>query len=165
MLNLKDILKGRVVILCVGNIERGDDGVGPHLARLIKGNVVHEVIDAGTTPENHTGVIKRLRPDVIVIVDAIYFEGRPGEIRLFSGEELRSGKISTHDVSPKLLIEYLRSCLEAEIYILGIRPGSNKLGEGLSKDVEEAAKRAEALFSPSPYPLPKGERVKSRHDP
>ena len=28
MLDLKDILKGKVVIVCLGNIERGDDGVG-----------------------------------------------------------------------------------------------------------------------------------------
>ena len=146
MLDLKDILKGKVVILCVGNIERGDDSIGPHLAALIKGKVAYEVIDAGTTPENYTGAIKRLRPDVIVIVDAIYFEGKPGEIRLFSGEDLRSGKISTHDVSPKLLIEYLKSSLDAEIYILGIRPGSNKFGEGLTKEVKETVKKVQDLL-------------------
>jgi len=146
MLNLKDILKGKVVILCLGNIERGDDGAGPALASVLEGKVPYEVIDAGVTPENHTGVIKRLNPDTVIIVDALYFEGRTGEIKLFSGEDLRTGKISTHDVSPKLLIEYLRASVDAEIYILGIRPGSNKFGERLSIEVEDAVKKLESAF-------------------
>lgn len=146
MVNLKDILKGKVVILCLGNIERGDDGVGPHVAREIKGKVSCEVIDSGTTPENYTGLIKRLKPDTIIIVDAIYFDGRPGEIRLFSGEDLRTGKISTHDVSPKLLIEYLKSSTGARVFILGIRPESNEFGEGLTKEVDLAVKKLGTLL-------------------
>lgn len=132
MINLKDILKGKVVILCAGNIERGDDGFGPRLAGMIKGKAPYEVIDAGTAPENWTGVVAGLKPDTIIMVDAVYFEGEPGEIKIFSGEDLRSGKISTHDVSPKLLIEYLKESTKADIYVLGIKPQSNKLGEGLS---------------------------------
>jgi len=136
--SLKNILKGKVVILCVGNSERGDDGAGPHLAGAIKGRVPYEVIDAGSAPENWTGVVTGLKPDTIVMVDAVYFEGEPGEIKIFSGEDLRSGKISTHDVSPKLLIEYLKESTKADIYVLGIKPQSNKLGEGLSPCVKLA---------------------------
>lgn len=132
LMRLKDILKGKVVILCIGNIECGDDGAGPYLASMIKGRMPYEVIDAGVSPENWTGVVTRLNPDTIVIVDAIYFDGEPGEIKIFAGEDLRSGKISTHDVSPKLLIEYLKESTRADIYILGIRPESSKLGQGLS---------------------------------
>lgn len=143
MINLKDVLKGKVVILCIGNIERGDDGLGPYLAGMIKGRVPYEVIDAGAAPENWTGVITRLKPDTIVMVDAIYFEGEPGEIRIFSGEDLRSGKISTHDVSPKLLIEYLKESTKADIYVLGIKPEANRFGEGLSKSVKNSLEELE----------------------
>jgi len=136
MINLKDILKGKVVMLCIGNIERGDDGLGPYLARMIKDKAPYEVIDAGVAPENWTGVITRLKPDTIVIVDAIYFEGNPGDVKIFSGEDLRSGKISTHDVSPKLLIEYLKESTKADIYILGIKPESKKFGQGLSPSLK-----------------------------
>ena len=136
MLPIKDILKGKVVILCIGNIECGDDGAGPYLARMIKDKVPYEVIDAGTAPENWTGVITRLKPDTIVIVDAIYFEGSPGDVKIFSGEDLRSGKISTHDVSPKLLIEYLKESTKADIYILGIKPESKKFDQGLSSSIK-----------------------------
>jgi len=138
MINLKDILKEKSVLLCLGNRDRGDDGVGPCLASEIKDKVNFEVIDAGVAPENYTGVIKRLSPDTIVIVDAIYFDGKPGDIRLFSGDDLRVGKISTHDMSPKLLIQYLKSSTNAKIYVLGIRPGSNKFGQELSPEVRAA---------------------------
>jgi len=138
MINLRDILKGKIVILCVGNRDRGDDGVGPYLYDEIKEKTPHEVIDAGVVPENYTGVVTRLKPDAIIIVDAIQFEGEAGEWKLFSGEDLRAGRVSTHDVSPKLLIEYLKSSTNAGIYILGIKPKSNKFGEGLSKEVKNS---------------------------
>jgi len=128
-------------MLCIGNIERGDDGLGPSFAKMLKGKVSYEVIDAGVAPENQTGVIARLKPDTIVIVDAVYFEGEPGDIKIFSEEELGSGKISTHDVSPKLLIEYLKESTGAAIYILGIKPQSNKFGRGLSPSVEKTLER------------------------
>ncbi len=147
MISLKDILKGKIVTLCLGNIDRGDDGVGPHIAGLLKGKVSYEVIDAGVAPENYTGVIKRAKPDTIIIIDAIHFEGRAGEVRIFSGAELCSGKISTHDVSPKLLIEYLASSTDANIYIVGIKPGSNKFGQGLSREVAKTAQSLAKCFT------------------
>jgi hydrogenase 3 maturation protease len=134
MIDVRGILKGKAVIFCLGNPDRGDDGAGHAIAGAIKGKAAYEVIDAGVAPENYTGVIKRLNPDTILIIDAVHFDGLPGEIRLFSGDDLRSGKVSTHDVSPKLLIEYLRESTKAGIYVLGIKPKSNKLGEVLSEE-------------------------------
>jgi hydrogenase 3 maturation protease len=134
--SLTNILKAKVVIVCVGNIERGDDSFGPCLAGKIKDKTPYEVIDAGTTPENWTGAIIRSKPDTIIIVDAVDFDGEVGEIRLFLGEELRSGRISTHDISLKLLIGYLKESTRADIYVLGIKPGSNKLEEGLTPSVK-----------------------------
>jgi len=136
MINLKDILKGKIVMFCIGNIERGDDGLGVRFAMMIKDKVSFEVIDAGTAPENWTGVVTGLKPDTIIMVDAVCFEGKPGDAKIFLGEELGSGKISTHDVSLKLLIEYLKASTEADIYILGIKPLSNKLGKDISLPVK-----------------------------
>ncbi|MDP6686316.1 MAG: hydrogenase 3 maturation endopeptidase HyCI [Candidatus Omnitrophota bacterium] len=146
MLTLKDTLKGKVIVLCLGNLDRGDDGVGPYIAAQIKDKVPYKIIDAGVTPENYTGVIRRLDPDTIVIIDAVQFEGKPGDVKIFLSDELRSGKISTHDVSPKLLIEYLTSSMKAKIYILGIKPKTNKIGEGLSKEALSAVEKIEKMF-------------------
>ncbi len=146
MLNLRSILKSKVVIVCVGNRDRGDDGVGPYLYDEIKEKTPHETIDAGVTPENYTGVITRLKPDTIIIVDTVQFEGAPGEAKIFSGDDLRTGKISTHDVSPKLLVDFLKSSTNASIHILGIKPKSNKLGEGLSKEVKNTIETLSNVF-------------------
>lgn len=147
MIDIERLLKGKVIVLCIGNKERGDDGAGPYLADAIRGKTPYEVIDAGMTPENYTGLVIRFNPDTIVIIDAICFEGQPGEIRLFSGDDLRSGKISTHDVSPKLLIEYLRSSTDADIFIVGIKPKSNKLGDRMSEEVKKAIDELTLRFS------------------
>jgi hydrogenase 3 maturation protease len=144
--DLKSILKGKVVILCLGNPDRGDDSAGSYLASLIKEKTPYEVIDAGVIPENYTGVVEKLKPDTIIIVDSVQFEGNVGESRIFSGEDLRSGKISTHDVSPKLLVEYLKSSTNADIYILGIKPKSNKLGEALSSEVKNTIGELKAIL-------------------
>jgi len=138
MLTITDILKGKVIILCIGNTERGDDGAGPHLAGMIRGKVKYDVIDAGVSPENWTGVITRLKPDTIIIVDAVFFDGEPGDVRVFSGEELRQGKISTHDMSPGLLIEYLKGSTNAGIYMIGIKSQANKFGASLSPCVKSS---------------------------
>ncbi|MFH1782967.1 MAG: hydrogenase 3 maturation endopeptidase HyCI [Candidatus Omnitrophota bacterium] len=138
MINLKNILKGKVVILCLGNLDRGDDGVGPVIAAKLSGKTSHEVINAGMTPENFTGPVTKLNPDTIIIIDTVMFDGAPGDYKIFKGDDLREGKISTHDVSPKLLIEYLKSSTKAEIYILGIKPKSNNIGEPLSPEVEKS---------------------------
>ena len=49
------------LLVCIGNREGGDDGVGPFIAdeckKLQLDNI--EVIDVGISPENYTGIIKQ----------------------------------------------------------------------------------------------------------
>ncbi len=147
MKNLKNLLKGKVVILCVGSRDRGDDGAGPFLADILKGRTSHEVIDAGIAPENYTAVISRANPDTILIVDAVCFQAEPGEAKIFSNENLREGKISTHDSSPKLLIDYLKNSTKADIYIIGIKPKSNRMGTPLTEEVKQTIKKIADFIS------------------
>ncbi|HEY3421784.1 MAG TPA: hydrogenase maturation protease, partial [Methanocellaceae archaeon] len=67
----------RIVFVGVGNRMRGDDGLGPVLIDMLKDRVSH-AIDAGSTPENCTSVVKRLKPEVIVFIDAVKFDKQPG---------------------------------------------------------------------------------------
>ena len=62
-----------IVFVGVGNRLRGDDGIGPVLIDMLRGRVAH-AIDAGIRPENYTSAIKRLKPAVIVFIDAVKFE-------------------------------------------------------------------------------------------
>ena len=49
---LAKMLSGRVVIACIGNEMRGDDGVGPFIAGLLTPSERVKVVDCGETPEN-----------------------------------------------------------------------------------------------------------------
>ena len=132
------------MILGVGNPTKQDDGVGPvAIAKIkdqrskIKKNV--EVIDVGTAPENYTGKIKQIRPDTLVIVDAIDFNAEAGSIKVIEVEQIGSQSLSTHNISLKTFVEYLRADLpDLNVLIIGIQPKKANFGEGLSPEVEKA---------------------------
>src|SRR3989338_8110872 len=94
---LQGNLKGKTVILTVGNSLKGDDGFGPALASRIKDRIP-SVIDGGITPENHVSSIIREAPDTILVIDSADFKGASGEMRLFGIEEMGGlGYFSTHN--------------------------------------------------------------------
>ncbi|MFH1362969.1 MAG: hypothetical protein ABIH45_01995, partial [Candidatus Omnitrophota bacterium] len=58
-----NILKGKVVIVGIGNIYRSDDSFGPQLIERLQGGINAVCIDAGTTPETYTGKMIKEGPD------------------------------------------------------------------------------------------------------
>ncbi|MHC4364602.1 MAG: hypothetical protein ACYSTJ_03955 [Planctomycetota bacterium] len=51
---LKKLRGPKTVIVGIGNILKGDDGVGPLICQQLRGNeICAELIDAGTVPENY----------------------------------------------------------------------------------------------------------------
>ena len=67
----------------------------PALVDLLSGNIPHTV-DAGVTPEEYTGVIRRLNPSVIVFLDAADFGAEPGQMKIIMPEEVSEVRISIH---------------------------------------------------------------------
>jgi hydrogenase 3 maturation protease len=144
---LKKFLKGRAVILGIGNTLRGDDGIGSLLAARLKGRVPYTVYDAGMSPENYLGKIVKEAPGNIVIIDAVDFGGRPGEVRLFEGGEIEASNLfSTHNVSISLAINYLKNNLEADIIILLIQPKTISFVDKLSREASGALELLEGWF-------------------
>lgn len=150
---LKAKLKGRVVILCLGNSERGDDGVGPEVAKRLSKVKDYIIIDGGMVPENFLEPIIKLKPDVLVVIDAVRFEGAPGEIKVFKANDLISGRVSTHDMSPRLFIEYLKDSIKLEIYIIGVQPKISSFGSKMSKEVIGAIERIVKSLKYPIFPL------------
>ena len=144
MVELKEKLKGRVLILGVGNPLKQDDRAGPHFVRNFKlqnpkskHNV--ELLDAGVAPENYTGEIKKLKPDTLLVVDAIDFGGKPGSIKVFRGEEIGIHSFSTHNISLKTFIDFLKMDLpNLSVTVVGIQPKQAGFGENLSPEVGSA---------------------------
>ena len=88
--HLKAHLKGKAVILGIGNTMRSDDAIGSLLAGRIKDKLPFPVYDAGVSPENYLGKIVKGSPDNIIIIDAVDFGGKPGEFNCIEGPELQT---------------------------------------------------------------------------
>ena len=137
-----------VLVLGVGNAMKGDDGVGPHVAALLSAQPVVvdfarastlQSIDCGTTPENYTAVVRRLRPDLLVIVDAAEMGLQAGECRIIPPDRAGALGLSTHSMPLSLFVSYVRD-LASSIVLVGVQPRSMAFGEGLSAEAAAACK-------------------------
>ena len=137
---LTEMLTGKVVIACVGNELRADDGAGPLIAGLISETPNLKVVSCGETPENYLGVIIREKPDKVVVIDAVYMGSQPGEVRAIRKEELAEGGYSTHMPTLSLFTDFVESQIDAKTYFIGIQPGTVAFGAKMSPEVEKAGR-------------------------
>jgi len=124
---LIDMLSGRVVIACVGNEMRGDDGIGPFIARLLAPSERVKVVDCGETPENFLGVIAGSSPEKVVI--------------MIEKDSIEGGGFSTHDAILTLFANFIEEESGAKTYFLAIQPKRSEVGEGLSPEIEKAGRQ------------------------
>lgn len=144
--HLKEHLKGKAVVLGIGNTLRNDDGIGSILAGRIKDKVSCIVYDAGSSPENYLGKIIKDKPDNIIIVDAVDFGGIPGEYRILEGDLKTANLFSTHNASISLTINYLKSNLGTDIIILAVQPKNTAFGDSLSQEMAKTLRELEEWF-------------------
>ena len=145
-INFERFVKGRLVIVGIGHPLRGDDALGPCLIKLLEGHVDALCIDAGSAPENYLGKIIKASPDVVLFIDAVDFNKEPGYYKILKQEEILKTGFTTHDLSPKILIEYLAEETRARMYLLGIQPKDLGLGQPLSAPVQKALSELERLL-------------------
>jgi hydrogenase 3 maturation protease len=112
----------QTVVLCIGNTEGGDDGIGPFIAQRLKNTTSSTLIlDAGTVPENFTGRIKQEHPETLILIDAAEMNLPPGEIRCIPREKIGTMHLSTHGMPLSMLIRYLENDIP-HIFLIGIQP-------------------------------------------
>jgi hydrogenase maturation protease len=147
-----------VVVVGVGNLLMGDEGLGVRVIQALEQSSLPDgvaLLDAGTAFQ---ALIGELAPfDKWIIVDAVSGGGRPGEIYRLEWEDLLEGvrqsgamqafvPLSLHDlgVIETLLLERLvaqsspspRSVEMPEVVVLGIEPERIELSLALSPAVE-----------------------------
>lgn len=137
---LKD--HGKIAILGIGNELKGDDGLGSFitkkLSKSFQNNENFFVFDGGTVPENYTGLIRKINPSHIILIDAVEMGEEPGYIRIITKEEIANYNISTHAMPISFLIRYMETTIGSKIILIGIQPKSMQLAEGITKEVEKS---------------------------
>ena len=147
---LEDLLAGvpceKVVILCIGNVMRGDDGFGPAVYERLQGRLACSVVNGDVTPENDLPRIASLSPSVVVFVDAVRSGARPGALSVFEPDNLALRGFDTHTGSMTAVAAYLGQACGAKSVVLAAEPRSTELGEGLSQPVSNAVEEVVALL-------------------
>jgi len=141
-----DILCKNTIIVGIGNPLRGDDGFGPALVQRLQGKVNLACIDAGNAPENHLGRILKEEPDSVLLVDAADLGLEPGQYRILQPEDILKCGLSTHDMSSRMMIEFLQNQMPANIFMLAVQPENVSLGEPMSECLNNTLDEIELLI-------------------
>ncbi len=139
------ILKGKVVLVGIGNTMRGDDGLGPALIAGLRDRVQAVCIDAGSAPENYLGKILREHPDTLLLIDAVHLNSMPGDYEILKPGELVRAGITTHDIPLPMLVEFVASQTNVQIYVLAVQPLDTGFGKELSQPVKKSLLALERL--------------------
>lgn len=127
------------ILLGVGNPLRRDDGIGKYVAsHFCRQGWIS--LDCGTVPENFTGIVRKEKPGLLVIVDAADMGIVPGEFRVIPKERIRDVSFGTHQLPLDVIVDYLAGSAK-RIVIVGIQPQIVETGEGLSPAVLKGADR------------------------
>jgi len=139
----------------IGNSLKGDDGVGPYVVGLLRETVnvgadgtpaaVVEAIDCGTVPENYTGVLRRLQPECLVLVDAADMGLEPGSVRTIPAEMIGALGLSTHSMPLSMFMSYVADIVGTTT-LVGVQPESMFLGAGMCEAVREAGREVAQML-------------------
>jgi len=130
------------ILFGVGNTMLGDDGIGPWVAEQMNDCPGWHTEDCGTAPENFTGVVRKMSPHLLVIVDAADMSLAPGEFRRIPHDSVGQAGFDTHSLPLSHIIRYLNESMPKmpEIILIGIQPGPVKFHEGISAPVIRGGK-------------------------
>ena len=132
----------QLVILGVGNELGGDDSLGLSAARKLKealsGISGVEVLAVGNAPENFTGLVRRLSPSHILLIDAAEMGETAGTIKLVESHQIEGMIPSTHSFPLNMLVRYLEQEIGSRVLILGMQPKKLVFGTSMSTEVESS---------------------------
>jgi hydrogenase maturation protease len=135
-----------VLVLGVGNLLLGDEGVGVHAVRALSRDWEFppevELLDGGTAGMELLEPIRRARH--LIVIDAIDAGATPGTVLRLAGDEVPvyfgRSHLSPHQVglSDVLAVARLAGRAPATVTVHGIQPASLEPGLELSPRVAEA---------------------------
>jgi len=142
---IKSAKEGKLIILCVGNDLRGDDGIGPVIYNRLQGQFGKHILlyNVGGSLENYLSVISKENATHCLIIDAVDFgddEITAGSVGFFKPSDLEDKQVtfSTHFIPMKVFVEYMKTNSRVIIRILGVQPKNLDFGSEMSFEVLEA---------------------------
>lgn len=143
----------KILFVGVGQEHNGDDGVGPAIISEIDSRDIKshkfQFINSGAFPENKTSMIRKLRPGLVVFVDAAQMDLQPGDIRFFGLDEISGLSAATHSLPFGIIGQYLQDEVGCRVKVLGIQPVQNQTDTSLSRViidvVQNVSNQIEAL--------------------
>ena len=128
----------------VGNTLKGDDGIGCWIAKIFKEKNWLS-LDCGTAPENFTSVIRKNKPEILVIVDAADMDINEGGLRVVPEEKIENIGISTHNMPLSFLINYLKDSARKIIFI-GVQPKTIRDSDEISEELKKSAEHLKEIL-------------------
>lgn len=133
-----------VLVVGIGNPDRGDDGVGPAVAREVAAFGLPDVVVVGSADPVDL-LDDQLSADLLVVVDAVHGAGgAPGSVVVREiGEEplpAWSGSGGTHALGLEAAVELARALgrMPRRLVLVGVEASDFAPGAGLSDDVQAA---------------------------
>ena len=138
---------GDWLVIGVGNRDRGDDAVGPHVCDLLRARLdgrIRSVVCEGSIIDLalHWG-----HGDRVVVVDALPVGSNPGRIvsiDVTDDEVSTPTAVSTHDVDVSVAIELARALgrMPSQLVVIGVEAEQTMWCAALSPSVADAAETA-----------------------
>jgi hydrogenase maturation protease len=137
----------RLLVACVGNVLRGDDGFGPAVAARLEG-ALPEGVELVETGIGGIALVQELLAGCggLVLVDAIDEHEAPGTLFRIEPEVEEGAHVpDVHLANPDRVLGMAKAmgALPERVVIVGCQPAEvDELGEGLSPEVGAALERA-----------------------
>lgn len=134
-----------ILVLGVGNDLMGDDGIGPHLARVLKsGKELPPGVDVMDEGRGGMRLLHHIKGyDGLVMIDAADIGKAPGDFIVFRPEDVESSRVlsgtNVHEWDLMRLLELSRMMGECppDVRILAVQPKVLGMGEGISGELLE----------------------------
>ena len=143
------------IVLGIGNRLGGDDAAGTAVVdRLNQGReragapISTDImaIDAGTAPESYTSLIRRHRPDLLILVDAADMGLPAGALRIITPGRISVLSFSTHSMPLSMFISYVEEFC-GKVVLVGVQPEQTETGGHISEAVRRSVKElSEAIL-------------------
>lgn len=137
----------RLVILGVGNPGKGDDAAGVLCAEEVKAGLKGRrsrppvrVVIGGEVPESVTGLVRRFRPSLVLIIDAALSSRPPGSIFAVDKAEMAEDDLTTHRMPLPFLLTFLEETVGCRVRVFGIQPKAVARNTPPSGPVRRAAR-------------------------